>query len=106
MNQVEVLYFDGCPTWQRAVELVRQVLTETGNNVDLHLVRVESEDDARRLRFLGSPTIRVDGRDIDPAVEEAGEFGLQCRLYRDGDRFSGLPLMAWLRTSLGVEPCP
>jgi hypothetical protein len=106
MKQVEILYFDGCPTWQRAVELVRQVLSEARQEADLRLVRVESEDDARRLGFLGSPTIRVDGRDIDPAVEAGGEFGLQCRLYRDGERLSGLPPAAWLRTALGFEPCP
>jgi hypothetical protein len=102
---VEIFYFDGCPTWQRAVELVRAILSETRRDADLRLVRLETDDEARRLRFLGSPTIRVNGRDVDPTVDQGGEFGLQCRLYRDGDRLTGLPPAAWVRAAL-VEPPP
>jgi hypothetical protein len=105
MRRVEVLYFDGCPTWKQAVELVRQIVTDArlDESVAVHPLRVESDEEAQRLRFLGSPTIRVDGRDVDSSTEGAVDFGLQCRLYRDGERFSGLPPVAWVRTALGLK---
>ena len=105
MRRVEVLYFDGCPTWKQAVELVRGIVIDEGldESVEVHPLRVESDVEAQRLRFLGSPTIRVDGRDIDISTEGALGFGLQCRLYRDGERFSGLPPVAWVRTALGLK---
>lgn len=105
MRRIEVLYFDGCPTWKQALELVRHVLVDAAvaGAVEVHAVRVESDEDAQRLRFLGSPTIRVDGRDVDSSTEGAADFGLQCRLYREGDRFSGLPPAAWVRTALGLK---
>lgn len=105
MRRIEVLYFDGCPTWKQAVELVRRIVVDVGldQSSEVHAVRVESDEDAQRLRFLGSPTIRVDGRDVDRSTEGAVDFGLQCRLYRDGDRFSGLPPAAWVRAALGLK---
>jgi hypothetical protein len=105
MRRIEVLYFDGCPTWTQAVDLVRQIVDDAGlaESTEVHPLRVESDEEAQRLRFLGSPTIRVDGRDVDTSTKGAVDFGLQCRLYRDGDRFSGLPPAAWVRTALGLK---
>jgi hypothetical protein len=100
MKEVEILYFDGCPTWRQAEELVRTVLNEMGQDAEVRLVRVTSEEDARRLSFIGSPTIRVNGRDVEPTLEQGGEFGLQCRLYRDGNGLTGLPPPAWVRAAL------
>lgn len=54
-------------------------------------MRVQNDDEAMRLRFLGSPTVRVDGVDIDPSAENRDDFGLQCRLYVVGGRLEGAP---------------
>jgi hypothetical protein len=88
---VELLWWDGCPSYPEALDDLRRVLREEG--VEAEIVRVEIEDDeqARRERFPGSPTIRIDGEDIVPPGE--GEpFSLTCRVYRTRDgRISAVP---------------
>ena len=93
---VELLYFDGCPN----VEATRQAVESVAEGVDLRMVLVETPDDAERLRFLGSPTVRVDGRDIEPGADERSDYALACRVYRTVDGVSGTPDMSWLHADL------
>ena len=91
-RRVELLWWEGCPSSEEAHELVRDLMAEAGLDPDsLRSIEVATEATAEREEFVGSPTIRVDGRDIQPP--EAGEpIGLTCRVYhlRDG-RISPLP---------------
>jgi hypothetical protein len=64
------------------------------------LRRVESPEDAERERFLGSPTVRVDGVDVDPGASEREDFGFECRLYRVDGETSPLPPEEWIRQAL------
>ena len=64
--KVEVLYFNGCPTYETATKTLRAVLTEEGVEAEIKLVAINSDEEAQRLRFPGSPTVRVDGRDLFP----------------------------------------
>ena len=84
-TRVEVLYVDNCPHHEELLPRLRQLLVDHDRVADLVTTLVESDDDARRLRFLGSPTVRVNGRDVDPAAAGRSGFGLQCRLYRAAD---------------------
>jgi hypothetical protein len=88
---VELLWWEGCPSYPEALDDLRRILREEG--VDAEIVHVEIEDDeqARRERFPGSPTIRIDGEDVVPPGE--GEpFSLTCRVYRTRDgRISAVP---------------
>src|SRR5262249_27073718 len=56
---VEVFYFDGCPNHGPALAVVERVARELGLSPEIRLVHVPDQEAARRLRFLGSPTIRV-----------------------------------------------
>jgi len=98
---IELLYWEGCPSHPQALAELREVLAGLGRS-DLEVVtrRVESEDEAERLRFTGSPTIRVGG--IDPVPPPPGEpAGLTCRVYRLADgRYSPTPDPAQLRDAL------
>ena len=89
--RVELLWWEGCPSHPEALTELERVLREEG--VDANVARIEIEDDAqaRRERFPGSPTIRIDGEDIVPPG--SGEpFSLTCRVYRRRDgRFSPTP---------------
>jgi hypothetical protein len=70
---VEILYLDGCPNHEPALTLVKRVDRELGTNAAIRLVNVPDDATAERVRFLGSPTIRVDGVDVDPySAIEAG----------------------------------
>ena len=71
-------------------------LTREGAADQVRLRRVESIEAAERERFLGSPTVRIDGDDIDPGAAERSDYGLNCRLYRSDGHVSGLPPEEWI----------
>jgi len=106
MRCVEVLYFASCPGWRAAVDRVRQVLAEGGleDTVSIRMVAVETEEQAERLRFPGSPTVRVDGHDVQPPAGGGAEGTLQCRLYEHEGRLEKVPSADRIRAALGVRP--
>ena len=97
---VEVLYFDGCPSRSSAQALVERVSAEVGVSVELKLVNVLDPAAAVRERFLGSPSIRVDGQDIESGAEARTNYALACRVYRTDNGTSGQPDERWLRDAL------
>jgi hypothetical protein len=97
--KVEVLYFDGCPTYETATKTLRAVLAEEGVEAELELVAVNNDEEAQRLRFPGSPTIRVDGRDLFPAGERE-DWRLGCRVYATPEGLRGSPTADMLRAAL------
>jgi hypothetical protein len=88
--RMEILYFDGCPTYGAAVKTLRKVLAGEGVQAEVELVAVNTDKAARSLRFPGSPTIRVDGRDLFPAPERE-DWGLGCRIYARPQGLKGSP---------------
>ncbi len=98
--RVEVLYFDGCPSYDRLVPRLRRLLGEAGVEDAVALVRVESLEAAEEHRFLGSPTLRIDGEDVDPTAGTRDDFGLKCRLYRTGEGHRPLPPDRWVRVAI------
>ncbi len=98
--RVEILWFEGCPNHERALEVVEQVAGELGMRPAIELVEVPDVDAAARLRFLGSPTVRVEGRDVEPGAEERTEFVLACRVYRSERGVAGQPDEDWIRAAL------
>ncbi|TMK24678.1 MAG: hypothetical protein E6G64_17060 [Actinobacteria bacterium] len=100
---VEVLYFDGCPNHVPALALIERVAGELGLEPELRLVKVADHEAAQRLRFLGSPTIRVGGRDVDPHTEERTDFGLSCRVFRTEVGIAGQPDERWVRDAFARE---
>jgi hypothetical protein len=98
---VEILYFEGCPNHGEARALVERLADELRLEPEVRLVEVADPDAAARLRFLGSPTVRVDGRDVEPGAEERGDFVFSCRVYRSDRGLTGQPDEAWIRAALG-----
>jgi hypothetical protein len=98
--RVELLWWSGCPSWEEAVELVRGEMAAAGLDPErLEVREVHTDGEAEREGFVGSPTIRVDGRDVQEPGDEP--VGLTCRVYRLRDgRISALPDPADLRDSL------
>jgi hypothetical protein len=97
--KVEVLYFDGCPTYRSAEKTLRDVLAEKGMEADVELVAVNSSEAAQRLRFPGSPTIRVDGQDLFLAPE-LEDWRLGCRVYKTPEGLRGSPTAEMLGEAL------
>lgn len=97
MIRAEILYFDGCPNVEACADRVRAVATRLGVEVDLQLVRVASVEAAVRERFLGSPSVRVNGLDVDPSARDRTDFGMSCRVYAG----AGVPPDAMIAAALG-----
>jgi hypothetical protein len=79
-----MLFWEGCPSHPEALELLQDVLRERGIEEPIQLREVFTLDDAVELGFPGSPTIRIDGRDVDPAGA-TDPPALTCRVYRLAD---------------------
>jgi hypothetical protein len=102
---VELLYFDGCQAYERLLPRLRELVTQAGGNPAAIETRpVESPEAAERARFLGSPTVRVNGHDVDPGAAERDDFGLKCRIYRSEDGQSSQPPERWIRAALAEAP--
>lgn len=99
-RRVELLYFDGCPTYVEAEQNLRKVLAEEGVKADISLVAVDTGEQAQRLRFPGSPTIRIDGEDLFP-VPDRNVWALGCRVYLTPEGPRGAPTPEMLRSALG-----
>jgi hypothetical protein len=97
---VELLYFDGCPSYERFLPRLRAVVAEAGIRDEVQLRRVESPEAAVVERFLGSPTVRVDGVDVEPGADTRSDFGLKCRLYSTPDGLQGTPRAEWVVEAL------
>jgi hypothetical protein len=98
--KVEILYFSGCPNHVPAVDRVREVLAQEGTVAEMVEVEVMDAAAAQQVGFLGSPSIRVDGQDVEPSARGARAFGMMCRTYIDGGRRAGVPPPEWIREAV------
>lgn len=97
---VELYYFASCPSYLKALENARAALRLEGLPEDVALIAVESAADAQTKRFLGSPTIRIDGADVEgPEADEKG-YGFGCRIYSDNGAIAGWPSVESIRHAL------
>ena len=96
MTGVTLLYFEGCPNWQRADERLRQLQDEAG--FTLGYAKVDTPEEAERLGFRGSPTLLIEGGDPFATGEEPS--GLACRVYDTPDGPQGSPTLTQLRAAL------
>jgi hypothetical protein len=105
-RKVEVMYFDGCPNVDRAVDQVRVAIAMVGmeGSVDVTLTRVSDEVAAGRKGFLGSPTVLVDGRDVEPDAVARDACDLQCRVYWNDGHLQGAPPSRWIAAALAAAP--
>ena len=98
--RIEVLYFDGCPNYKLAIGRVHEVLAEEGIAAKVLETNVGSASIAQDLRFQGSPSIRVNGLDVEPAARSAGDWGMICQTYVFDGRREGLPSREMLRQAI------
>ena len=99
---VEILYFEDCPNHGGALALVEQVAAELRLKLEIRLCEINDTVTAERERFLGSPTIRVDGHDVEPGAEERSDYVLSCRIYQTEQGVQGQPDERWLRVALAT----
>ena len=82
--QIDILYFEECPNHRATMERINAILRQERCSAEVREVVVADVETAKRVNFLGSPTVRVNGIDIEPAAENRTDFGLMCRRYPGG----------------------
>jgi len=97
--KVEVLYVADCPSHAAAVQLVRDVLVSERVTAEIGEVLIANNQMAKALSFRGSPTIRVNGRDVAAESSQSSECALSCRLYPGSEQI-GLPPVEWIRQAV------
>jgi len=99
-HEVELLWFAECANHEAARTLLQEVIAEVAPGTPIRDLDASDPIIAERLRFPGSPTIRVDGRDVDPSYVDPGDYTPRCRLYRTAAGLRGLPERGWIAQAL------
>ena len=97
---MEVLHVQDCPNYPGTLTLVQRVLAELGIDAEVRTILIIDQAAAEEARFPGSPTVRVDGRDVEPGSEPPSEISVACRLYRLEYQLAGQPTEGWVREAL------
>ena len=100
---IELFYFDGCPNHEALLAHLHELVNEVEPAPDVVLRRIADDAAAQRERFLGSPTVRVGGRDIEPGADARDDYGMKCRLFATSTGLSGLPADEWLLAALAAS---
>ena len=98
--KVEVLYSAGCPNHPPAVNRVREALRAEGVTANVFEVEVKTADSANAVGFLGSPTIRINGQDVELAARLHSGSRLMCRIYTHYGYRAGVPPVEWIRAAI------
>ena len=99
-REVALLWFSDCANHAAAHRMLEEAIAEVAPGTPIRDVDATDPVLAQRLRFPGSPTIRVDGRDVDPNYADSGDYTPRCRLYRTNAGLRGLPERRWITDAL------
>jgi hypothetical protein len=98
--KIDLLYFDGCPSWESGVQNLITALEAEELEAEICLVKVENDEDAACLKFLGSPSFQVNG--MDWWSEEREQYNMSCRVYLTPYGVKGTPTVEMLREKLRI----
>jgi hypothetical protein len=104
VSRVEFLWFDGCPNHEAARALLDEVIAEVAPGTPVEDIDASDPAVAEAVRFPGSPTIRVDGRDVDPSFIEPGDHTPRCRVFWTPVGLRGVPPREWIEAALRRAP--
>ncbi|MEP6468237.1 MAG: hypothetical protein ABJC24_00540 [Chloroflexota bacterium] len=100
-HRVELLWFSECANRVAAREMLEDVVGRVAPGTPIKDVDASDPSVAAQVRFPGSPTIRIDGRDVDPSYVDSGDYTPRCRLYRTSAGLRGVPEPRWIEGALG-----
>lgn len=96
--EVNLLYFDGCPSWQIALANLQTALREVRLDISINVIEVKSDQDAAVVKFLGSPSFQINGKDFWP--DDRQSYSMNCRVYGTPEGLKGWPTVDMLRQKL------
>ncbi len=103
---IKVLTLEGCPNREPTRALVERVLAEEGITAYVRMVEISDLNTARACRFLGSPSLQVNGADIETARDDEANYAMACRIYRTPEGASGVPSEEMIRAALRAPQRP
>ena len=98
--RIELLWFSDCPNHEAAERMLRERLNAFEIDAPIQSVQVEDESLAKEVCFPGSPTIRIDGIDVEPEWTPCEDCTPRCRLYATSQGLRGLPEVSWIDAAL------
>jgi hypothetical protein len=96
--KIEVLFFEGCPSWQTGVANLNAALEREGLSWSVELVEIQDDEDAQRRRFLGSPSFQINGADL--WAQNRQDYAMSCRMYLTPEGLRGWPTVEMFRERL------
>lgn len=100
--KIELLWFEDCPNHAATEQMVREVLSEQGLDVPIERIEVPDVETGNKVVFPGSPTIRVNGIDIEPGWEPCDDCTPRCRLYMTDEGLKGVPDRQWIESAVSA----
>lgn len=97
---ISLLWFDDCPNHDAARELLDSVLADRGIDAEITAVNVSTPAIGLEVQFAGSPTIRVEGVDVEPDYVDSGDYTPRCRLYSTPHGLAGVPEREWIEAAV------
>ncbi len=98
--KIELLFFDGCPNHETALTNLKAAMSEAVVHEEIEIINVEKPEDAAKHRFLGSPSIRINDKDLEIIEDDSTEYSMRCRLYKNGDLMEGSPSRELIKVKL------
>ena len=89
ITNIEILYFDDCPSWKNAKLTLEKTLEKNNVSAEIQLISVETQASANENKFTGSPMIRINGNELFPTGQD--NYGLGCRVFQTPDGMKGWP---------------
>ena len=97
---IEFLWFADCPNHPAARELLKDVVARDAPEAEIRDVDATDPAVAERVRFPGSPTIRIDGVDVQPGFEDPADYSPRCRIYWTPSGLARIPAREWIEGAL------
>jgi hypothetical protein len=98
--KIDLLFFEGCPSWQEGLENLKTALVNENIQAEINLVRVDNDTEAARLQFLGSPSFRVNG--VELWQEHRSQYNLSCRVYSTPGGMKGAPTVEMFQEKIRI----
>ena len=100
LHDVELLWFADCPNHPAARALLHEVVAEHAQGSVISDIDATEPSVAEQVRFPGSPTIRIDGRDVQPGFVDPRDYSPRCRLYPTQQGLARIPPREWIEAAL------
>jgi len=97
---IGVLFIEGCPGLSSIIDNIKEVIAEENVEANISFILIETSEDAGRLHFTGSPTVRINGMDIEPNMQTIKDYGLRSRHYYTDGKESGYPAKSMIRDAI------